>query len=137
MRDGSNFERCADSFILTTSAAGYILAALADTGNRGHAQRRAPSIKAVLLPSGQDHIPNFLWKTSMSTQPSTSAEKSSSENLNRPAGPRAVAAAAGIRQLNPRLDKMIAAYATAASAVGLALLAAAQPAEGKIVYTKT
>jgi hypothetical protein len=32
---------------------------------------------------------------------------------------------------------MIAAYATAASAFGLALLAAAQPAEGKIVYTKT
>ncbi|MGA2101274.1 MAG: hypothetical protein ABSG34_09245 [Candidatus Sulfotelmatobacter sp.] len=73
----------------------------------------------------------------MSTQPTTSAEKSSSENLNRLAGPHAVAAAAGVRQLNPRLDKMIAAYATAASAVGLALLAAAQPAEGKIVYTKT
>ncbi|MGA7754399.1 MAG: hypothetical protein WCB05_16305 [Candidatus Sulfotelmatobacter sp.] len=73
----------------------------------------------------------------MSTRPTISAKKSSSENLNRLAGPHAVAAAAGVRQLNPRLDKMIAAYATAASAVGLALLAAAQPAEGKIVYTKT
>ncbi len=41
------------------------------------------------------------------------------------------------QQLNPRLDKMIAAYATAASAVGVAILAAAQPAEAKIVYTKT
>jgi len=73
----------------------------------------------------------------MSTRPTISAKESSSENLNRLAGPHAVAAAAGVRQLNPRLDKMIAAYATAASAVGLALLAAAQPAEGKIVYTKT
>ena len=39
--------------------------------------------------------------------------------------------------LNPRLDKMIAAYATAAGAVGVAILAAGQPAEAKIVYTKT
>ena len=42
------------------------------------------------------------------------------------------------KQLNPRFDKMLAAYTTAAGAtVGLALLAAAQPAEAKIVYTKT
>lgn len=38
--------------------------------------------------------------------------------------------------LNPRLDKMIATYATTASAVGVALLAAAQPAEAKVVYTQ-
>src|ERR1700729_3727248 len=41
------------------------------------------------------------------------------------------------KQLNPRLDKMIAAYATAASAVGVAVLATAQPADAKIIYTKT
>ena len=38
--------------------------------------------------------------------------------------------------LNPRLDKMIAAYATTAGAVGVALLAAAQPADAEVVYTK-
>src|SRR5579863_3731826 len=41
------------------------------------------------------------------------------------------------RRFNPRFNKAIAAYASAASAVGVAILAAAQPAEGKIVYTKT
>ncbi|MGH9496690.1 MAG: hypothetical protein ACRD3B_16955 [Candidatus Sulfotelmatobacter sp.] len=41
------------------------------------------------------------------------------------------------QQLNPRLDKMIATYATAAGAVGVGLLAAAQPADAKVVYTKT
>ena len=41
------------------------------------------------------------------------------------------------QHLNPRLDKMIAAYATAASAVGVAVLATAQPADAKIIYTKT
>jgi hypothetical protein len=39
--------------------------------------------------------------------------------------------------LNPRLDKMIAAYATTAGAVGVALLAAAPPAQAEVVYTKT
>src|SRR5579872_433211 len=39
-------------------------------------------------------------------------------------------------QLNPRLDKMIATYAMTASAVGVAVLAAASPAEAKIVYTQ-
>ena len=38
---------------------------------------------------------------------------------------------------NPHLDKMLAAYATTAGAVGVALLAAAQPAGAKIIYTKT
>ena len=38
---------------------------------------------------------------------------------------------------NPHLDKMLTAYATTATAVGVALLAAAQPAEAKIIYTKT
>ncbi|MGH9496691.1 MAG: hypothetical protein ACRD3B_16960 [Candidatus Sulfotelmatobacter sp.] len=42
-----------------------------------------------------------------------------------------------LHQLNPGLNKAIAAYATAASAVGVALLAATPPAEAKIVYTKT
>ena len=42
-----------------------------------------------------------------------------------------------LHQLNPRFNKAIAAYASAASAVGVALLATAQPAEAKIVYTKT
>lgn len=42
-----------------------------------------------------------------------------------------------LQQLNPRLDKMIAAYATAASAMGVAVLAASPSAEAKIVYTKT
>lgn len=42
-----------------------------------------------------------------------------------------------LQQLSPRLDKMIATYAMTASAVGVAMLAAASPAEGKIVYTKT
>jgi hypothetical protein len=40
------------------------------------------------------------------------------------------------KQLNPRIDKMIAAYATAASAVGVALLATAPTAEAEIIYTK-
>lgn len=39
--------------------------------------------------------------------------------------------------LDPRLDKTIAAYAAAAAAIGVAILAAAPPAESKIVYTKT
>ncbi len=39
--------------------------------------------------------------------------------------------------LNPRLDKMIAAYATAAGAVGVAILATAPAVEAEIVYTKT
>jgi hypothetical protein len=38
--------------------------------------------------------------------------------------------------LNPRLDKMIAAYATAAGAVGVALLATAPSVEAEIIYTK-
>ena len=42
-----------------------------------------------------------------------------------------------VRHLNPRLDKMIASYAATASAVGVALLAAAQPADAKVVYTQT
>jgi hypothetical protein len=37
---------------------------------------------------------------------------------------------------NPHLDKMLAAYATTATAVGVALLAAVQPADAKIIYTK-
>ena len=41
------------------------------------------------------------------------------------------------QKLSPRLDKAVAAYATAAGAIGVAVLAAAPPAEGKIVYTKT
>jgi hypothetical protein len=41
------------------------------------------------------------------------------------------------KQLNPRLDKMIAAYATTATAIGVTLLAAAPAAEAKIIYTKT
>jgi hypothetical protein len=40
------------------------------------------------------------------------------------------------KQLNPRIDKMIAAYATAAGAVGVALLASAPTAEAEIIYTK-
>lgn len=39
--------------------------------------------------------------------------------------------------LNPALDKRLAAYATAASAVGVALLACAPLAEAKVVYTQT
>jgi hypothetical protein len=42
-----------------------------------------------------------------------------------------------LQPLNPRLEKAIAAYATAASAVGIALLATAPPARAEIVYTKT
>jgi hypothetical protein len=42
-----------------------------------------------------------------------------------------------VKHLNPPLDKMIAAYATTATAVGVALLAAAPSAEAKIIYTKT
>jgi hypothetical protein len=42
-----------------------------------------------------------------------------------------------LQHWNPRLDKMVVAYATAASAAGVTLLAAAPPAEAKIVYTKT
>ena len=38
--------------------------------------------------------------------------------------------------MNPRIDKMIAAYATAASAVGVALLATAPTAEAEVIYTK-
>jgi len=41
------------------------------------------------------------------------------------------------QQLNPPLEKKLAAYATAASAVGVAMLAAASTAEGKVVYTAT
>jgi hypothetical protein len=41
------------------------------------------------------------------------------------------------RPLTSQLEKMMAAYATAASAVGVAILAAAPPAQAKIVYTKT
>ena len=41
-----------------------------------------------------------------------------------------------VRPLNSRLDKMIASYAATASAVGVALLAAAQPADAKVVYTQ-
>lgn len=40
------------------------------------------------------------------------------------------------KQLNPRIDKMIAAYATTAGAVGVALLATAPTAEAEIIYTK-
>jgi hypothetical protein len=40
------------------------------------------------------------------------------------------------RHSNPHLDKMLAGYATTATAVGVALLATAQPAEAKIIYTK-
>jgi hypothetical protein len=58
----------------------------------------------------------------MSTQPTDSVSEA-------PASSR--------KQLNPRLDKMIAAYATAASAIGVGLLALGEPAEAKIVYTKT
>jgi hypothetical protein len=39
--------------------------------------------------------------------------------------------------MNPRLNQMIAAYATTASAVGVAILAAASPADAKVVYTQT
>lgn len=39
--------------------------------------------------------------------------------------------------LNPRLNKMITAYATTAGAVGVALLAAAPPAQAEVVYTNT
>jgi hypothetical protein len=42
-----------------------------------------------------------------------------------------------LQPLNPRLEKAIAAYATAASAVGIALLATAPLAQAEIVYTKT
>lgn len=41
------------------------------------------------------------------------------------------------RMLNPRLDRMITAYATAASAMGVTFLAAAPSADAKIVYTQT
>ena len=41
------------------------------------------------------------------------------------------------KQSNTRFEKMIAAYATAAGAVGVALLTPAKPAEAEIVYTKT
>jgi hypothetical protein len=40
------------------------------------------------------------------------------------------------KQSNPRFAKMIAAYATVAGAVGVALLAETQPASAEIVYTK-
>lgn len=40
-----------------------------------------------------------------------------------------------IAQVNPRLDKNLAAYVVAASAAGVSMLALAQPAEAKIVYT--
>lgn len=42
-----------------------------------------------------------------------------------------------LKPSNARLDKMIAAYATAAGTVGVALLTTAKPAEAEIVYTKT
>jgi hypothetical protein len=38
-------------------------------------------------------------------------------------------------QVNPRLDKSLAAYIVAAGAAGVGMLALAVPAEGKIVYT--
>ncbi len=39
-------------------------------------------------------------------------------------------------RLNAKLDKILFAYATAASAAGVGVLALAQPAQGRIIYTK-
>jgi hypothetical protein len=62
-----------------------------------------------------------LWRTAMF----------SPEVKDRISGKRRSAA-----RLNASLDRGLVAYAAAASAAGVTLLALAQPAEGKIVYTK-
>jgi hypothetical protein len=41
------------------------------------------------------------------------------------------------RNIHPRLDKKLAAYAAAAAAIGVAGLSTAQSAEAEVVYTKT
>jgi hypothetical protein len=49
--------------------------------------------------------------------------------------PRAKARNRPLTQLSPRLDKGLLGYATSAAAAGVGLLALAQPADAKVIYT--